>query len=89
MDDSAFFVPNIFAVEVDAVPYRKSVEAWSDIDVVRDQQCLSRLKLKDESLVPVAVQIVWQKTNHRALTFDLYVASSTRERATDGAVVNS
>ena len=34
------------------------------------------------------VQVVWQNANRRALAFDLYVACSTRERATDGAVVD-
>ncbi len=88
MDDPAFFVPDILAVKADAVAYLKSVDSRGDVDVVCHQQCLSRRKLNDESLVSRPVQIVWQNANHRALAFDLYVACSTRERATDGAVVD-
>ena|SRR5258705_3048066 len=88
MDDPAFFVPDILAAKADAVAYLKSVDSRGDVDVVCHQQCLSRRKLNDESLVLRPVQIVWQNANHRALAFDLYVACSTRERATDGAVVD-
>jgi len=89
MDDAAFFVPNILAVETDAVAYLNSVEARCNVDVVCQQQCLSRRKLNYESLLSQPVQIVWQNANHLALTFDLYVARPTRERATDGAVANA
>jgi len=88
MDDPAFFVPDILAVKAAAVAYLKSVDSRGDVDVVCHQQCLSRRKLNDESLVSRPVQIVWQNANHRALAFDLYVACSTRKRATDGAVVD-
>ena len=89
VDDSTFFVPNILAVETDAVAYLKSVDARCNVDVVCQQQCLSRRKLNCESLVSQPVQIVWQNANHLALTFDLYVACPTRECATDGAVANA
>ena len=88
VDDAAFLVPNILAVEADAVAYGKIVDARGDVDVVCDQQCLSRLDLNDESLVSLPVHIIRQKTNHRTFTFDLYVACPTRERARDGAVVD-
>jgi hypothetical protein len=87
MDDSAFLVPDILAVKADAVAYLKSVDSRGDVDVVCYQQCLSRRKLNDESLVSRPVQIVWQNSSHGALACDLYVAGSTRERATDCAVV--
>jgi len=71
MDDAAFCVPDILAVKADAVAYLESVDSRSDVDVVRHQQCLSRRKLNDESLVSRSVQIVRQIANHRALAFDL------------------
>ena len=88
MDDPAFFVPDILAVKADAVACLKSVDSRGDVDVVCNQQCLSRRELNEESLVSPPVQIVRQNANHRALAFDLYVACSSRERATDGAVVD-
>jgi len=51
MDDPAFFVPDILAVEADAVVYLKSSNSRSDVDIVCDEQCLSRRKLNHESLV--------------------------------------
>ena len=88
MDDSALFVPDILAVKANAVAGLESIDARGDVEVVCNQQGLSRRKLNNESLVSPAVQIVRQNANHRALTFDLYVAYSSRERATDGAVVD-
>ena len=88
VDDPTFFVPDILAVKADAVACLKAVDSRGDVKVVCNQQCLSRGKLNDESLVSPPVQIVSQNANHRALAFDLYVARSSRERATDGAVVD-
>ena len=88
MDDAAFFVPDILAVEADRVAHLKAVDSRGDVDIVRHQQGLSGRKLNDESLVSRPVQIVWQNANHCALGFNLYVACSTRERVTDGAVVD-
>ena len=80
MDGPAFLVPDILAVEVDVVAYFKSVYSRGDVDVVSDQQRLSRRKLNDESLVSRTVQIVGQNANHLAFAFDLYVAGPTRKR---------
>ena len=86
MDDTALFVPDILTVEADTVAYLESVDSRGDVDVMRDQQRLSRRKLNDESLASRTVQIVGQNANHRALAFDLNVACPTRKRATDGIV---
>ena len=86
MDNAAFFVPDILAVEADTVAYLESVDSRGDVDVMRDQQRLSRRKLNDKSLVSRTVQIVGQNANHLALAFDLYVACPTRKRAADGIV---
>ena len=51
MDDAAFFIPDILAVEADTVAYIESVDSRGDVDVMRDQQRLSRRKLNDEPLV--------------------------------------
>src|SRR5262245_1974929 len=87
MDGPTFFVPDILTVKADAVAYLESVDARGDIDVVCYQQRLARCNLNDESLVSLPVHIVRQQTNHRTLPFDLYVACSTHERATDSTVV--
>ena len=51
MDNSAFFIPDILAVEADTVAYLETVDSRGDVDVMSDQQRLSRRKLNDESLV--------------------------------------
>ena len=86
MDNSAFFIPDILPVEAHTVAYIESVDSRGDVDVMRDQQRLSRRKLNDKSLVSRTVQIVGQNANHLALAFDLYVACPTRKRAADGIV---
>ena len=86
MDDPAFFIPDILAVEAHTVAYLESVDSRGDVDVMRDQQRLSRRKLNDESLVSRTVQIVVQNANHLALAFDLNVAGPTRKRASDGII---
>ena len=88
VDDPALFVPHILAAKTNAVAYLKPVDSRRDVDVVCHQQCLSRRKLNNEPLVSRRVQIVWQNTNHCTLAFNLYVACTTREGATDGAVVD-
>lgn len=87
MEDPAFLVPDILAIKADAVAFLESVDSRGDVDVVCHEQCLSRRKTNDESLVSPPAQIVWQNTSHPALAFDLYIAGPTRERTTDGAVV--
>ena len=84
MNDSAFRVPDVLAVEANAVAYLKPVDSRGEVDVVCYEQCLSCRKLNDEPLVSRSFKIVCQKANHSPLTFDLYVACSTRERAADG-----
>jgi hypothetical protein len=40
MDNSAFFIPDILAVEADTVAYIQSVDSPGNVDVMRDQQRL-------------------------------------------------
>lgn len=87
MDDPAFLVPDILALKADAVAFLEPFDPWGDVDVVCHEQCLSRHKTNDESLVSPTVQIVWQNSSHRSLAFDLYIAGPTRKRTTGGAVV--
>src|ERR1051326_8733486 len=87
MDDAAFFVPDILAEEANGVAYLKLVDSRGDVDVVCDENCLSRRKLNNESLVSRPALIVRQNANHRPLAFNLYAAHSTREGAADRVVV--
>ena len=41
MDDPAFRVPDILAVETNAVAYLKSVDSRGNVDVVCNKECLS------------------------------------------------
>jgi hypothetical protein len=87
MDDPAFLVPDILALKADAVAFLESVDSRGNVDVVCHEQCLSRRKTNNESLMSLPVQVVWQNTSHTALAFDLYIACPTRERTTGGAFV--
>src|SRR5689334_15073317 len=87
MYDAAFLIPDILAVKANAVASLESFDSRGNADVVCHQQCLSRLKLNNESLVSQPIYIVRQNASHSAFALHLYVACSTRECATNGVVV--
>lgn len=41
MDEAAFGVPDVLAVEANAIAYFKFVDSWGDVDVVCDEKRLS------------------------------------------------
>lgn len=89
VDDAAFLVPNIFAVETDAVADFEPVDPRGKVDVVRHQQRLSGCELKNESLMSRSVDVIRQNANDRSFTFDLYVACAIRKRASDRVLVGN
>jgi len=89
MNDTAFFVPDILAVEANLVAFFDSIDSLCNVDVVCKQECLSWRKLNDESLVSRAVHIVWEDATYRSLAFDLHAACSTRERAANRVVITT
>lgn len=51
MDQSALLIPNILARKTDHIANLQTVDAWSKIDVVLDQNRLSRSEADDEFLM--------------------------------------
>ena len=51
MDDAAPFIPDTLTINANAIPDLQSGDARRNVDVMCNQQRLSRCKLNDESLV--------------------------------------
>jgi hypothetical protein len=41
MDHAPFFVPHILAAEPNGVTNRNALDAWGEIDVMANEECLS------------------------------------------------
>ena len=80
MDDAAFFVPFVFAEKLNQIPFLKIADTGRDIDVVRNQECLTGGQHDDESLVPGAAFVIRQNTGDYALSRYLQIAFMVRKR---------
>jgi len=80
---TAFFIPDVFTVEAHPIALRKRVDAWRDVDVVRDEHRLTRRELNDESLMPAAIKVVRQDTSDYSFALDLNVARPFGKRTTE------
>lgn len=87
VDDPAFGVPFILAVELHRVSCLQRRDSWSEVDVVCDQQGLSGLEFEDEPLMPAPVVVVRQQLDHLALTLDLNPAGSAFNGPDQGRIV--
>ena len=58
VNNTALFVPFVFTVKADPIAGAQSVDARCKIDIVRNQDGLSGLKFKHETLVAVALIVV-------------------------------
>lgn len=58
VNESAEFVPDVFAFDDDSVAFLKILNARSEVDVVCDEQGLAGGKLEDEALVGYAFGII-------------------------------
>lgn len=57
---AASVVPFVFAEKSDRVAKPQTINTWCQIDIVSDEQRLTRFKFKDESLMPAAVIVISQ-----------------------------
>jgi hypothetical protein len=71
VDDAAFCVPLVFAVECDGSANRYIRDTGRDIDVVGDQECLVVAKADNKPLVPVALRVVTEDGSYGAGLFHL------------------
>jgi len=58
MHQAAFRVPDIFTIEGYAVSLAQPLESRRQIDIVRNQNCLSRRKTDNKSLVPTSFNVI-------------------------------
>src|SRR4028119_670077 len=74
MNHAAFGCPFILAAERHRVAFAKADNSRCQIDVVRDEQRLSRGERHDETLMPPSVVVVREHPSNDALPFHLNVA---------------
>ena len=74
VNHAAFGVPFVFAAEGHQIAFAKSDDSRRQIDVVRDQQRLSRRKRHNKALMPAAVIVVREHSKNDALPFHLQVS---------------
>lgn len=74
VNHAPFGVPFILAAEGDNIAYAKADDSWRQIDVVRDEQGLSRRQSHDEPLVSATIVVVREHPANDALPFHLHVA---------------
>ena len=68
---TALVVPRVLAAELDLVADAQGIEARRDIDVVGDQERLSRSKLENETLMATAFDIIAEDAHHCTGVLDL------------------
>ena len=81
VDHAALGVPFILAAERHHVAFAKADNSRRQIDVVRDEQRLTRGERHDEALMPASVVVVREHPANDALPFHLHVARALLEGA--------
>jgi hypothetical protein len=87
VNEAAPVVPHELTLELNVVADPEILHARRDVDVVHDQNGLTRRKPHEEPLVPVALRIVGQHARHDAVAVDANVSRVRCERARDARVV--
>lgn len=77
----ALRVPFVFALEQDVISHCETDNSWSYVNVVCDEQSLSRLQLNDEPLMAATIHVIRQNSRHGPLSVDLEAAALVRKRA--------
>jgi hypothetical protein len=83
VNDAALSVPLVLAVESDDIANFEVGNSRSEVDVVRNEQCLTRWQLENETLMTIAVVIICKYAIDNALTGNLDIAPLITERAPD------
>lgn len=81
VDESAEFVPDIFAFDDNAVTYPEVLDAWGEVDVVNDEQGLSGGKSEDEALVAYANGVIAEQSGDATLAANGEFAATGAEGA--------
>lgn len=70
VDGSPLGVPFVFTEEGNLIPHRQPLDPWGKVDIVGDEQCLSRGKPEDETLMAVAVVVILEQFGHHPAPLD-------------------
>ncbi len=84
---AAFGVPFIYATERYQIAFAKADHSRCQINVVRDEQCLTRGERNDEALMSTSVVIVREQLSNNALPLHLKVARALLEGTGECLVV--
>jgi hypothetical protein len=72
--NTALFIPCIFAVKFHLIPLPQRTDPRRNIDIMRNQNRLTRRQLHDKPLMPRTAIIVRQYLDHNALSLHLHIA---------------
>ena len=68
VNDTAPWVPFVNAVERDVIPALQGRNSWSNINIVSDEEGLTRCKGQNESLMPAPVIVIGEYSGDGALS---------------------
>jgi len=83
MNHAALLIPFVLAAELHSISLAKTPHSRRKINIMRDNNCLARLKRHDESLMPLPVIVVREDFPDHTSPFDLNVARALLEGASD------
>ncbi len=72
--DAAFGVPFVFPGKFNRVAFFQVFDSWSNVDIVSDENGLSRWQAQDEPLMAAATGVVREDMNHRSRSRDMDIA---------------
>ncbi len=75
VDDASPRIPFVFAVKFYPISFLKSIDSIGQIDVMSDQQRLSRLQFDNEALVSAAVIVVGEYRGDDSFILNLNATS--------------
>ena len=86
MNDASLRVPIVFTKEHHLVSESQIRYSRGEVDVMRDEQCLTGLKFQDEPLMSTSLVVVSKNSLDHALAFHLKATGSLFESAAENSV---
>lgn len=86
---TAFFIPHILAIEAYPIAFPQPGEPGCDINVVRNEERLTRCQANNESLMPATIQVVRENARDDTFPFDLYIACPVFEGPPDCTIITN
>jgi hypothetical protein len=86
VNDAALIIPCVFTGEFNRIAHFQPGQAWRQVNVVGNEERLSRIQAQDEPLMSVAVRIVRENADDLAVALDQDIAAAILESSGDDRV---